>query len=168
MDFENRNENICMCRRCRGIVYVVRKGDTLYSIANRFGVTVNDVLNANRYINIYNLQIGDKLCIPVMPPRPRTMEDDGMTIDYGNDGAFEQNEMEKEDKDNEKFERLQNEMREAYKVAMSNPLMGEFMKTKETFESLVNNVYSIINFQITGETGSCDKSNCASCGGGCH
>ncbi|MBE6895985.1 MAG: YlbF family regulator [Ruminococcaceae bacterium] len=78
------------------------------------------------------------------------------------------NEMEKEDKDNEKFERLQNEMREAYKVAMSNPLMGEFMKTKETFESLVNNVYSIINFQITGETGSCDKSNCASCGGGCH
>lgn len=78
------------------------------------------------------------------------------------------NEMEKEDKDTEKFERLQNEMREAYKVAMSNPLMGEFMKTKETFESLVNNVYSIINFQITGETGSCDKSNCASCGGGCH
>jgi len=78
------------------------------------------------------------------------------------------NEMEKEDKDNEKFERLQNEMREAYKVAMSNPLMGEFMKTKESFESLVNNVYSIINFQITGETGSCDKSNCASCGGGCH
>ena len=78
------------------------------------------------------------------------------------------NEMEKEDKDNEKFERLQNEMREAYKVAMSNPLMGEFMKTKETFESLVNNVYSIINLQITGETGSCDKSNCASCGGGCH
>ena len=34
------------------------------------------------------------------------------------------NEMEKEDKDNEKFERLQNEMREAYKTAMSNPLMG--------------------------------------------
>lgn len=78
------------------------------------------------------------------------------------------NEMEKEDKDNEKFERLQNEMRQAYKTAMSNPLMGEFMKTKESFESLVNNVYSIINYQITGETGSCDKSKCASCGGGCH
>ena len=78
------------------------------------------------------------------------------------------NEMEKEDKDNEKFERLQNEMREAYKTAMSNPLMGEFMKKKETFESLVNNVYSIINFQITGEAGGCDKSNCGSCGGGCH
>lgn len=78
------------------------------------------------------------------------------------------NEMEKEDKDNEKFERLQNEMRQAYKTAMSNPLMGEFMKTKESFEGLVNNVYSIINYQITGDTGSCDKSKCASCGGGCH
>lgn len=78
------------------------------------------------------------------------------------------NEMEKEDKDNEKFERLQNEMREAYKTAMSNPLMGEFMKAKENFENMVNNVYSIINYQITGESGSCDKSNCASCGGGCH
>jgi len=78
------------------------------------------------------------------------------------------NEMEKEDKDNEKFERLQNDMREAYKTAMSNPLMGEFMKAKENFENMVNNVYSIINYQITGESGSCDKSNCASCGGGCH
>ncbi len=78
------------------------------------------------------------------------------------------NEMEKEDKDEAKFERLQNEMREAYKTAMGNPLMTEFNHAKESFENMVNNVYSIISFQITGETGSCDKSNCASCGGSCH
>jgi len=80
------------------------------------------------------------------------------------------NEMEKEDseRNQETLERLQEEMRTAYKVAMGNPLMSEFMKSKEAFESMVNNVYSIINFQITGETGSCDGSHCDSCGGGCH
>ena len=78
------------------------------------------------------------------------------------------NEMEKEDKDEAKFERLQNEMREAYRTAMANPLMTEFNTAKEAFENMVNNVYSIISYQITGETGKCDKSHCATCGGGCH
>jgi cell fate (sporulation/competence/biofilm development) regulator YlbF (YheA/YmcA/DUF963 family) len=78
------------------------------------------------------------------------------------------NEMEKEDKDEAKFERLQNDMREAYRTAMANPLMAEFNSSKEAFENMVNNVYSIISYQITGETGSCDKSHCATCGGGCH
>ena len=78
------------------------------------------------------------------------------------------NEMEKEDKDEERYERLQNEMREAYKTAMANPLMKEFTDAKESFENSVNNVYSVITYQITGNPGTCDKSHCASCGGGCH
>ena len=45
---------------------------------------------------------------------------------------------------------------------------GEAYEAKEAFENMVNNVYSIISYQITGETGSCDKSHCATCGGGCH
>lgn len=81
MDNLSFGEDICYCRKCNGTIYEVKEGDTIYNISRRYGVTVNDILNNNRFVNIYNLQIGDKLCIPVMddenmqpvrpiPPRP--------------------------------------------------------------------------------------------------
>ncbi len=62
---DNRIGNICMCRKCDGIVHTIRRGDTLYLLSRRYNVSVNDIMNANRNINIYNLRIGDQLCIPV-------------------------------------------------------------------------------------------------------
>ncbi len=54
---------------CPGIVYVIRAGDTLYSIARRYGVTVDALIAANPGINPRNLRIGEKICIPItMPP----------------------------------------------------------------------------------------------------
>lgn len=44
-------------------VYVVKKGDTLWSIANNFNVSVNDLKNANNKSN-NSLSIGEKLIIP--------------------------------------------------------------------------------------------------------
>ena len=44
-------------------VYVVKKGDTLWSIANNFNVSVNDLKNANNKSN-NNLSIGEQLIIP--------------------------------------------------------------------------------------------------------
>ena len=46
-------------------IYTVIKGDTLYSIANKFDVTVNDIINANN-LKSNVLQIGQKLSIPVI------------------------------------------------------------------------------------------------------
>jgi LysM repeat protein len=46
------------------IVYVVRPGDTLYSIARRYGITVAAIMAANRLPN-FNIHVGQQLQIPV-------------------------------------------------------------------------------------------------------
>ena len=45
-------------------VYTVQPGDTLYKIANTYGVTVNDIININN-LNNTNLSIGQRLQIPL-------------------------------------------------------------------------------------------------------
>ena len=50
---------------CGGIVYTIKEGDTLYSISGRFQVPVALILKANPLADIYNLQIGARLCIPM-------------------------------------------------------------------------------------------------------
>ncbi|MEW6173988.1 MAG: LysM peptidoglycan-binding domain-containing protein [Bacillota bacterium] len=44
--------------------YVVRAGDTFYSLARRYGTTVEAIQAANPYTNPNNLQVGQVLCIP--------------------------------------------------------------------------------------------------------
>jgi len=53
-----------------GTIYIVRAGDTLYAIAQRFGTTVNALIAANPGINPNNLMIGQAICIPVAGPAP--------------------------------------------------------------------------------------------------
>lgn len=55
--------------QCRGILHIVEAGDTLYKIGKKYGVPVSRVIYANPYVNVYNLQIGDEICVPVMTPR---------------------------------------------------------------------------------------------------
>ncbi len=50
---------------CNGIVYVIKPGDTLYQISIRYGIPLALILRANPYVDIHDLKIGDKLCIPV-------------------------------------------------------------------------------------------------------
>jgi len=45
-------------------IHVVRSGDTLYSIANRYGATVQAIMAANGLTN-YNIYIGQRLRIPI-------------------------------------------------------------------------------------------------------
>ncbi|WP_221028770.1 LysM peptidoglycan-binding domain-containing protein [Actomonas aquatica] len=47
-----------------GIRYTVEKGDTLSSIASRFGSTVKDIQNANRITDPRKVQVGQTLFIP--------------------------------------------------------------------------------------------------------
>ena len=62
--------NICTCRKCNGIVHTIRRGDTLYLLSRHYNVTINEIMRANSNINVYNLQIGDQICIPVRRPTP--------------------------------------------------------------------------------------------------
>ncbi|MBC7255517.1 MAG: LysM peptidoglycan-binding domain-containing protein [Chloroflexi bacterium] len=48
---------------CSHGIYIVKAGDTLYSIARRYGVTVSDVMAAN-HLTSATIYVGAKLCIP--------------------------------------------------------------------------------------------------------
>lgn len=61
-----------------GYEYTVKRGDSFYLIANRLGVPLRDLLEANSHINPARLMVGDVLCIPmeeddaVQPAEPDT------------------------------------------------------------------------------------------------
>ena len=56
--------------KCMGFLHTVEKGDTLYTLSRRYRVPLWALLYANPYINVYNLQVGDEVCIPLRR-RPR-------------------------------------------------------------------------------------------------
>lgn len=49
------------------LLYEIKEGDTLYSISRRYNIDINAIIMANPYINVYNLQIGDMICLPCIP-----------------------------------------------------------------------------------------------------
>ncbi len=53
-----------MERQCKGVIHRVKKGDTLYRLSKMYGVRLIDIMKENPYVNVYNLQIGDEICIP--------------------------------------------------------------------------------------------------------
>ena len=69
--------NICTCRKCNGIVHTIKKGDTLYQLSRYYNVTINEIMRANANINVYNMQVGDQICIPVKRPVPTPMPGPG-------------------------------------------------------------------------------------------
>lgn len=55
---------------CRGVIHVVQKGDSLYQLGKFYNVSVGQLIFANPFVDIYNLQVGDELCIPAVLPQP--------------------------------------------------------------------------------------------------
>jgi murein DD-endopeptidase MepM/ murein hydrolase activator NlpD len=47
-----------------GPIYVVQSGDSLYNIANDFGVSLADLIAANSIVNANNIAVGSQLIIP--------------------------------------------------------------------------------------------------------
>jgi murein DD-endopeptidase MepM/ murein hydrolase activator NlpD len=45
-------------------VHVVQRGETLYQIAVRYGVTINDLARFNGLVNAGNIQVGQRLLVP--------------------------------------------------------------------------------------------------------
>ncbi len=73
MDMQDFDYNSDERRRpsgCRGYVHVIEAGDTLYKLARKYDVKLFDIMRLNPYVNVYNLQIGDEICIPTMASRP--------------------------------------------------------------------------------------------------
>ena len=58
---EDENRNICTCSL---VVYYVKKDDTLWKIAKRFGSTVDEIARINGIENENKLNIGQQLFIP--------------------------------------------------------------------------------------------------------
>jgi LysM repeat protein len=49
-------------------VHIVQAGDTMYSIARRYGVTVTEIANANGIVNPNYIYVGQRLIIPICRP----------------------------------------------------------------------------------------------------
>lgn len=55
---------------CEGRVHVIEAGDTLYQLSRKYNVPLALILRANPISDVYNMQIGDEICIPTMIGRP--------------------------------------------------------------------------------------------------
>ncbi|MBR1815395.1 MAG: LysM peptidoglycan-binding domain-containing protein [Lachnospiraceae bacterium] len=53
-----------MEKECKGVIHKVVAGDTLYKISKLYGVRLIDVMKENPFVNVYNLQPGDEICVP--------------------------------------------------------------------------------------------------------
>ena len=60
---------------CDGYTYTIKKGDTLYEISRSHKVPLSLLLRSNPFVDVFNLQVGDTLCIPTRqaPPKPCEM-----------------------------------------------------------------------------------------------
>lgn len=69
------------------IVYVVQAGDTLIPIANKFGISVADLIAANGNLDATTLQIGQQLIIP--QSKPDLASPDGLLLPSPTPNPFE-------------------------------------------------------------------------------
>lgn len=53
---------------CDGITHTIKKGDTLYEISREHKVPLSMLLRANPYVDVFNLQVGDTICVPIKKP----------------------------------------------------------------------------------------------------
>ena len=50
---------------CDGMTYTIKQVDTLYGISRKYDVPLAMILHANPYADVYRLNVGDTICIPV-------------------------------------------------------------------------------------------------------
>lgn len=51
--------------RCDGMLHEIKARDSLYKVSRLYGIPLEDLMEKNPMTDVYNLTIGDKLCIPV-------------------------------------------------------------------------------------------------------
>ena len=50
---------------CDGMTYTIKQWDTLYGISRKYDVPLAMILHANPYADVYRLNVGDTICIPM-------------------------------------------------------------------------------------------------------
>ncbi len=50
---------------CDGVTHAIKQGETVYSLSRQYKVPLAILLRSNPYIDVYNLKIGDTICVPV-------------------------------------------------------------------------------------------------------
>lgn len=63
--------------------YVIKAGDTFFSLAQRYNTTVAAIISANPLVDPNRLQIGQTICIPRQPIYPPCPEGNYYTIKTG-------------------------------------------------------------------------------------
>ena len=71
------------------------------------------------------------------------------------------------EQDEEAMNKMRDTMNESYSKVINHPVMKQFSEASEALQEIVNEVYQIINFHVTGEEPHSCGGNCSSCGG-CH
>ncbi|MGP4066986.1 LysM peptidoglycan-binding domain-containing protein [Halobacillus sp. B29] len=66
-----------------GTIHTVKAGDTLYSLAGKYEVTVNQIVKANNLVNANVIQIGQRLSIPGDTPNPPPVQGESYTVKAG-------------------------------------------------------------------------------------
>lgn len=70
-------------------MYQIKEGDTLYNISRKKTIPLESLLDANPYVNVYNLQPGDWIVIPRNPNRKNEQNQKNENFinnqKYGND-----------------------------------------------------------------------------------
>ncbi len=64
---------ICVPRAgttCNGIQYTIKRGDSFYLIAQRYGIPLANILAANPGVDPARLQVGQVICVPTGTPVP--------------------------------------------------------------------------------------------------
>jgi LysM repeat protein len=51
-----------------GAYYIIREGESFYTLALRYDLPLNILLEANPQANPYDLKVGQEICIPNVPP----------------------------------------------------------------------------------------------------
>lgn len=79
------------------------------------------------------------------------------------------NELQKDpaDQNEEMLNSMRDMMNSAYDKVIAHPVMKQFSEASEALQAVVNEVYQIINFHVTGEEPHSCGGNCSSCSG-CH
>lgn len=78
-----QNQNAVQCPNRNSMPYEVRPGDTLNSIATRFGTNLVGLLELNPTLRLRTLTEGMELCVPRVPERPPCINGAYYTIREG-------------------------------------------------------------------------------------
>ena len=98
---------------CNGFTHTIKKGDTLYEISRKHNVPLALLLRANPYVDVFNLQVGDTICIPSENSQTVPYPVNTMPVPCKNDCSDDRMEAEEKEKNSSRQNVVMNMPRQA-------------------------------------------------------